>query len=325
MKLKKAEAENAALRQQRDIDQQELETLRKKRDEEEQLKQQRDLEMSDALARLETELILAREDAAAVDQVDEEDNVDGDTICILFSDLVTNIDDLVFGVFEQLSLAEVTSPIVVDRKVFAATDANIINTIWPFLVSVMGSRPTVDTVAVPAMRCIASSILYSQILQPFYPINTDFSGDGCFEGLMQLWSSVAEQESQEVMGRWRSIAYRAVRHPQADDDDFLENMAKQLLTSLRDVMVLLLPQRLSASRDWEQLIDLLMPHALEVLRKANDFQSITQGQCVSWDYMVYHPPSNRTFHGDTMDVDTEFLRTTQPYSNAIPPMRADYY
>ncbi|KAH7088649.1 hypothetical protein BKA62DRAFT_163360 [Auriculariales sp. MPI-PUGE-AT-0066] len=170
-----------------------------------------------------------------------------------------------------------------------------------------GSRPTVDTVAVPAMRCIASSILYSQILQPFYPINTDFNGDGCFEGLMQLWSSVAEQESQEVMGRWRSIAYRAVRHPQADDDDFLENMAKQLLTSLRDVMVLLLPQRLSASRDWEQLIGSLMPHALEVLRKANDFQSITQGQCVSWDYMVYHPPSNRTFHGDTMDVDTEVL------------------
>ncbi|KAH7094126.1 hypothetical protein BKA62DRAFT_676260 [Auriculariales sp. MPI-PUGE-AT-0066] len=297
-KLRQAEAEIATLSL-------ELESLRQKLDEEQRHKQQQETEMGDALKRAETQLMTARDDVAALRLFKEEENIDA--VRTLFNDVATGIDDLVFGVFEKLSEAEVSSPVIIDQKVFDATGADITNTLWPFLVSLMVTQPTLETVAMPAMHCIASSIIYTRFLQPFHPMSTDFNGDDRYKVLVRLWNNVAERESQEVMGRWRSIAFRAICHPQAEDDSFLENMAVDLLASLRDVIITLLPQELAASRDWEQLFNSLMPRTVKLLRKAIGFQTVIQGTCVSWNYIVYHPASNGTFVGETMEVDAEIL------------------
>ncbi|KAH7088653.1 hypothetical protein BKA62DRAFT_728110 [Auriculariales sp. MPI-PUGE-AT-0066] len=303
MKPKQAEAEISALQRQREKDRQELESLQRKLDEEQRSKQG----MNDALARAETQLMTARNDAAALRLFSEEEDVDGETIRTLFSDLVTGIDDLVFSIFEKLSESEVNSSITVDRKRFSATDTAIKDKLWPFIASVIGTNPLVETVAMPVMQCIASSIIFVQFLQPFYPVAPDFDRDGFYDGLIRLWSIIAERESQEVIGRWRSIAYRAVRQPQLEENTFVENMANYLLASLRDVVIILLPEQLAASRDWEKLINSLMPRAVKVLRKAIAFQTMTQATCVSWDYIVYHPPSDGSFFGEIMEVDREVL------------------
>ncbi|KAH7088644.1 hypothetical protein BKA62DRAFT_728082 [Auriculariales sp. MPI-PUGE-AT-0066] len=290
MKPKQAEAEISALQRQREKDRQELESLQRKLDEEQRSKQG----MNDALVRAETQPMTARNDAAALRLFSEEEDVDGETIRALFSDLVTGIDDLVFSIFEKLSESEVNSSITVDRKRFSATDTAIKDKLWPFIASVIGTNPLVETVAMPVMQCIASSIVFVQFLQPFYPVAPDFDRDGFYDGLIRLWSIIAERESQEVIGRWRSIAYRAVRQPQLEENTFVENMANYLLASLRDVVILLLPEQLAASRDWEKLINSLMPRAVKVLRKAIAFQTMTQATCVSWDYII-------------MEVDREVL------------------
>ncbi|KAH7088643.1 hypothetical protein BKA62DRAFT_777197 [Auriculariales sp. MPI-PUGE-AT-0066] len=303
-KLEQAKTEIATLRRSRHPGRQETEDLRRKLDEENRSKQ----EMNEALSRAEAQLVASRNEAAALRLFSDEENVDGATVHNHFKDLVTGIDDLVFSVYEKLGEVEVSSPIDIDRNkfgAFAATNPDIANMLWPFLSTIMSTQPTMETVAMPVMHCIASSFLCSYFLQPFYPIAAEFSDPSLYDGLTRLWSGIAERESQEVIGRWRSISYRALRNPQADEDVFFENGAKYLLNYLCHTMVILLPQHLAGSQNWETLVDSLMPRAVKVLRKAVAFQSITQGICVTWDYAIYHPALRGTFLEDTMEVDVD--------------------
>ncbi|KAH7088613.1 hypothetical protein BKA62DRAFT_728468 [Auriculariales sp. MPI-PUGE-AT-0066] len=256
------------------------------------LKDERARDIGDTLERLESQLMMARNDAAALRMFNDQQAAGPEAVRALFNDLVAGIDELVFCFFEALSEAETISPVVTDRHALASTSTSIADALWPFLESIMDTEPTMENSAMPAMQYIASSTLFAEFLQPFSPVAADFSGDDRYEGLMRLWCGIAERESQEVVGRWRSIAYRAVRHPQAADDAFLEKKAIGLLASLRDVVITLLPEQVSSSRDWEQLVDSLTPRAVKLLRKAIVFQSATQGSCVLWDY-------------DVMEVDAE--------------------
>ena len=111
-------------------------------------------------------------------------------------------------------------------------------------------------------------------------------------------TSVAE--SQELFGRWRTMAYRAVRHPHPEDPHYLADLTEHLFDYLHALLSVLLPRQ-----DLDDVLNEFAPRAHKVLQKAIKFQDVTQGVCVAWDYSVFFPASQQPLVPDEMEVDPE--------------------
>jgi hypothetical protein len=71
------------------------------------------------------------------------------------------------------------------------------------------------------------------------------------------------------------------------------------------VLKVLLPTKVMASRDVDELMDPLIPRTIKFLRKAVELNDVIHRTCVSWDYVLFHPQVGQLFSVDTMEVDTE--------------------